>query len=197
MEPWGEQEKSKAERDWQLGEESNPMLPSLFTKRVLFGLWGMVSDSSRPWGCAMFWVNIWAVSWARLKPYPGQSCSSEPGGGVFFQDVHNHNLPWEKSSACGSFIVRGQSPPRFPWRCVYWGRMPRESNPKAESMTSTHPSSKCVESPHQPNLHSSALTLYHSRLVCLMPFQEIEPICWANGLNKKKIPSFFFQEYFP
>lgn len=93
MEPWGEQERSKAERDWQLGWESNLMLPSLFTKKVLFGLWGMVSDSSEPWGYVVFWVNIWAARSARLKPYPDQSCSSEPGVGVFFQDVHNHNLP--------------------------------------------------------------------------------------------------------
>lgn len=41
---------SQTGRDWQLGWERNLTLPSLFTKRVLFGLCSIVSDSSRARG---------------------------------------------------------------------------------------------------------------------------------------------------
>lgn len=50
MEPWGEQERVP---NWEglaagLGAQPDSLFP--FTKKVLFGLWGMVSDSSRARG---------------------------------------------------------------------------------------------------------------------------------------------------
>lgn len=48
--PGESRKRSQNEKDWQLGLEGNLTLSSHFTKKVLFGLWGMVSDSCRVMG---------------------------------------------------------------------------------------------------------------------------------------------------
>ena len=137
---------------------------------------------------------------AKLKPYPGQNCLDESGVGVFFQDVPNHILPWEtrfcpsKLHSKGQMILLGSHEV-----CVYKGFLPKESNPKTESMATTHPFSKCVRNPHQQNLWSPQQTYP-------IPF----PLRVYNGVSKNssitlswKIaflnlpPFFFFQGNFP
>lgn len=127
------------------------------------------------------------LSWPELLQWTRCRC--------IFPGCSQPQLTLRSSFACRSCTLKGKSPPRFPRRCVYWGRMPKESNPKAESMTSTHPSSKCVESPHQPTLHSHQHSLYATPTLNLQYvdkkrfIQYVELMDWIKKKKNKNLLS--------
>lgn len=150
MEPWGEEERVPSWEGLAAGWERNLMLPSHFTKKVLFGLWGMVSDSLAPWGYAGFWGNIWAaisskaetLSWPELLQWIRCRCIF-PGCSKPHLTLRNRVLSIEAS------FKRASNPPWSPWRvCLLrlHARRIKSNNWKYDLHTCF---SKYVRNPHQ------------------------------------------------